>query len=173
MLTMLRLLLIAGNETTTNLIGNGVLALLEHPEQMRLLREDPSRIPAAVEELLRFDTPVQLDLRGVVEDCETRGVPLRRGEPVVLALGAANRDPEAFDEPDRLDVARSRGSNISFGRGIHHCLGAPLARLEARIALEVLIERYASLRLTGERPAFRRAVVLRGLEALPVSAIPA
>ena len=172
-LTMLRLLLIAGNETTTNLIGNGVLALLEHPEQMRLLREDASRIPAAVEELLRFDTPVQLDLRGVVEDCEMRGVPLRRGEPAVLALGAANRDPEVFDEPDRLDVARSRGSNISFGRGIHHCLGAPLARLEARVALEVLLERYASLRLTRKRPAFRRAIVLRGLEALPVRVVPA
>ena len=173
-LTMLRLLLIAGNETTTNLIGNGVLALLEHgPEQMRLLREDASRIPAAVEELLRFDTPVQLDLRGVVEDCEMGGVPLRRGEPAVLALGAANRDPEVFDEPDRLDVARSRGSNISFGRGIHHCLGAPLARLEARVALEVLLERYASLRLTRKRPVFRRAIVLRGLEALPVRVVPA
>ena len=172
-LTMLRLLLIAGNETTTNLIGNGVLALLEHPAQMRLLREDPSRIPAAVEELLRFDTPVQLDLRGVVEDCEMRGVPLRRGEPAVLALGAANRDPEAFDEPDRLDLTRSRGSNISFGRGIHHCLGAPLARLEARVALEVLLERYASLALCGKRPPFRRAIVLRGLESLPVSAVPA
>ena len=173
MLTMLRLLLIAGNETTTNLIGNGVLALLEHPEQMRLLREDASRIPAAVEELLRFDTPVQLDLRGVVDDCEMHGVPLQRGAPAVLALGAANRDPEAFDEPDRLDVARSRGSNISFGRGIHHCLGAPLARLEARVALEVLLERYASLRLVGKRPAFRRAIVLRGLDSLPVRAVPA
>ena len=140
---------------------------------MRLLREDASRIPAAVEELLRFDTPVQLDLRGVVEDCEMRGVPLRRGEPAVLALGAANRDPEVFDEPDRLDVARSRGSNISFGRGIHHCLGAPLARLEARVALEVLLERYASLRLTRKRPVFRRAIVLRGLEALPVRVVPA
>ena len=172
-LTMLRLLLIAGNETTTNLIGNGVLALLEHPEQKRLLREDASRIPAAVEELLRFDTPVQLDLRGVVEDCEMRGVPLRRGEPAVLALGAANRDPEVFDEPDRLDLGRSRGSNISFGRGIHHCLGAPLARLEARVALEVLLERYASLRLVGKRPAFRRAIVLRGLDSLPVRAVPA
>ena len=172
MLTMLRLLLVAGNETTTNLIGNGMLALLEHPEQLRLLREDPSRIQAAVEELLRFDTPVQLDLRGVVDDCEVHGFPLRRGDAAVLAIGAANRDPEVFDDPERLDVERSRGSNISFGRGIHHCLGAPLARLEARVALEVLIERYASLRLVGKRPAFRRAIVLRGLESLPVSAAP-
>ena len=172
-LTMLRLLLIAGNETTTNLIGNGVLALLEHPEQLRLLREDPSRIPTAVEELLRFDTPVQLDFRAVAGDCEIHGHPMRRGEIAVLALGAANRDPQVFDAPERLDVARSRGSNISFGRGIHHCLGAPLARLEARVALEVLLERYTSLRLTGKRPAFRRAIVLRGLASLPVSAAPA
>ncbi len=173
MLTMLRLLLVAGNETTTNLIGNGMLALLEHPEQLRLLREDPSRMQAAVEELLRFDTPVQFDLRGVVDDCEVHGFPLRRGDAAVLAIGAANRDPEVFDDPERLDVERSRGSNISFGRGIHHCLGAPLARLEARVALEVLIERYASLRLIGKRPAFRRAIVLRGLESLPVAAVPA
>ena len=173
MLTMLRLLLVAGNETTTNLIGNGMLALLEHPEQLRLLREDPSRIPAAVEELLRFDTPVQLDLRGVVDDCEVCGVPLQRGDAAVLAIGAANRDPEAFDDPERLDVARAQGSNIAFGRGIHHCLGAPLARLEARVALEVLLERYGSLELTGKRPAFRRAIVLRGLASLPVRAVPA
>ena len=170
-LTMLRLLLIAGNETTTNLIGNGVLALLEHPEQLQLLREDPSRIPAAVEELLRFDTPVQLDLRAVVDDCEMHDFPLRRGDAAVLAIGAANHDPAAFDDPERLDVERSRGSNISFGRGVHHCLGAPLARLEARVALEVLIERFASLRLIGKRPTFRRAIVLRGLETLPVSAV--
>ena len=173
MLTMLRLLLIAGNETTTNLIGNGMLALLEHPEQLELLREDPGRIPAAVEELLRFDTPVQLDLRGVVDDCEVHGVPLRRGDAAVLAIGAANRDPEVFDDPERLDVERARGSNISFGRGVHHCLGAPLARLEARVALEVLLERYSSLRPIGQRPAFRRAIVLRGLASLPVRAVPA
>ncbi len=173
MLLMLRLLLIAGNETTTNLIGNGVLALLRHPEQLELLREDPSRIPAAVEELLRFDTPVQLDVRGVLEDCEMHGVPLRRGDGAILAIGAANRDPAAFDDPERLDVERSKGSNISFGRGVHHCLGAPLARLEGRIALEMLLERYTSLRLLTERPAFRRGIVLRGLESLPVAGVPA
>ena len=173
MLLMLRLLLIAGNETTTNLIGNGVLALLRHPEQLELLREDPSRIPAAVEELLRFDTPVQLDVRGVLEDCEMHGVPLRRGDGAVLAIGAANRDPAAFEDPERLDVERSKGSNISFGRGVHHCLGAPLARLEGRIALEMLLERYTSLRLLADRPAFRRGIVLRGLESLPVNAVPA
>ena len=173
MLLMLRLLLIAGNETTTNLIGNGMLALLKHPEQLALLREDPSRIPAAVEELLRFDTPVQLDVRAVLEDCDMHGTTLRRGDGAVLAIGAANRDPEVFDEPERLDVERSRGSNISFGRGVHHCIGAPLARLEGRIALELLLERYSSLRLLTDRPTFRRGIVLRGLESLPVSAVPA
>ena len=173
MLTMLRLLLIAGNETTTNLIGNGVLALLQHPEQLAMLREDPSRIPAAVEELLRFDTPVQLDIRAVLEDCEMQGVTLRRGDGAVLAIGAANRDPEVFDDPERLDVERARGSNISFGRGVHHCLGAPLARLEGRIALEVLLERFSSIRLLTNRPAFRRGIVLRGLKSLPVSAVAA
>ncbi len=172
MLLMLRLLLVAGNETTTNLIGNGVLALLRHPEQLALLREDPTRIPAAVEELLRFDTPVQLDIRGVREDCEMNGHPLRRGDGAILAIGAANRDPAVFDDPDRLDIGRSSGSNLSFGRGVHHCLGAPLARLEGRIALEVLLERFSSLRLRTDRPAFRRGVVLRGLESLPVSAVP-
>ncbi len=173
MLVMLRLLLIAGNETTTNLIGNGMLALLQHPEQLAMLQEDPSRIPAAVEELLRFDSPVQLDLRGVLEDCVVNGSRLRRGDAVLLAIGAANRDPDVFDEPERLDVQRSKGSNISFGRGVHHCIGAPLARLEGRIALEVLLKRFSSMRLLTDRPAFRRAIVLRGLESLPVAAIPA
>ena len=173
MLMMLRLLLVAGNETTTNLIGNGVLALLQHPEQLELLREDPSRIPAAVEELLRFDTPVQLDVRGVLEDCEMHGFPLRRGDAAVLAIGAANRDPEVFDDPERLDIERCKGSNISFGRGVHHCLGAPLARLEGRIALEMLLERYSSLKLLTNRPAFRRGIVLRGLESLPIAAVAA
>ena len=173
MLVMLRLLLIAGNETTTNLIGNGMLALLQHPEQLAMLQEDPSRIPAAVEELLRFDSPVQLDLRGVLEDCVVNGSRLRRGDAVLLAIGAANRDPDVFDEPERLDVQRSKGSNISFGRGVHHCIGAPLARLEGRIAVEVLLKRFSSMRLLTDRPAFRRAIVLRGLESLPVAAIPA
>ena len=173
MLNMLRLLLIAGNETTTNLIGNGLLALLRNPGELERLRADPSLIPAAVEELLRFDSPVQTDFRGALEDCEVNGAPVRRGENVVLLIGAANRDPAAFEEPDRLDVGRSEGSHISFGRGIHHCIGAPLARLEGRIFLEVLLERFASLRLLAERPAYRGGVVLRGLESLPVAAVPA
>ena len=170
MLGMLRLLLVAGNETTTNLIGNGVLALLRHPEQMRALRDDPGLIPTAVEELLRFDTPVQATLRLVLEDCEVNGFPLRRGDNAVLLNGAANHDPAAFDRPDRLDIRRGESNHVAFGRGIHYCLGAPLARLEARVAIEVLLERYSTLRLLSDRPAFRRSIVLRGLEALPVAA---
>ena len=172
-LGMLRLLLIAGNETTTNLIGNGMLALLRNPDQLDRLRADPSRIPAAIEELLRFDSPVQTDFRGALEDCEVNGSPVRRGENIVLLIGSANRDPAVFDDPDRLDVGRDQANHMSFGRGIHHCLGAPLARLEGRIAFEVLLERFSSIRLLTERPAYRGGVVLRGLESLPVAAVPA
>ena len=173
MLNMLRLLLVAGNETTTNLIGNGMLALLRNPEELERLRTDPTLIPSAVEELLRFDSPVQTDFRGALEDCEVNGAPVRRGDNIVLLIGSANRDPEAFEEPDRLDVGRSESSHISFGRGAHHCIGAPLARLEGRIVLEVLLERFSAMRLLDERPAYRGGVVLRGLESLPVSADPA
>ena len=173
MLTMLRLILVAGNETTTNLIGNGMLALLRHPEELERLRADPSLIPAAVEELLRFDSPVQTDFRGVVRDCEVNGFAVRQGQSLITLIGAANRDPEVFEQPDRLDVARGAGKHLSFGRGIHHCLGAPLAQLEGRIVLETLIERYSSIRLLTDRPAFRNSVVLRGLESLPVAAVPA
>ena len=170
MLGLLRLLLVAGNETTTNLIGNGMLALLRHPEQLSALREDPGRIPAAVEELLRFDSPVQASLRLVLEDCEVNGIPLRRDDNVLLLNGAANHDPAVFDHPERLDIGRRENNHVAFGRGIHFCLGAPLARLEGRIAIEVLLECYPSLRLMSDRPAFRNSIVLRGLETLPVRA---
>ena len=169
-LIMLRLLLVAGNETTTNLIGNGVLALLRHPDQLAALREDPALIPSAVEELLRFDSPVQVDVRSVLDDCEVNGFRVRRGDNVVTLLGAANRDPDRFEAPDRLDVRRGDQNHLSFGRGIHHCLGAPLARLEGRVVLQALIDRFSSLRLLEDRPAFRSSVALRGLLALPVSA---
>ena len=168
MLNMLRLLLIAGNETTTNLIGNGVLALLRHPDQLQRLRDDPSLIPSAVDELLRFDSPVQTDFRRVLEDCELNGFPLRRRDNIVVLLGAANRDPDVFENPDELDVGRGDRSHLSFGRGIHHCLGAPLARLEGRIVLEMLLERFSQISLLDGQPRFRNSIVLRGLESLPV-----
>ena len=172
-LNMLRALLAAGNETSVNLIGNGVLALLDHPEQLERLRADPELIPGAVEELLRFDSPVQTDFRSVLADCEVNGQALRQREHVVLLLGAANRDPELFEDPDRLDVGRRAGAHPSFGSGIHHCLGAPLARLAGRIVLEVLLERFRSMKLAGHRPRFRPGVVIRGLESLPVRCEPA
>ena len=172
-LNMLRLLLIAGNETTTNLIGNGVLALLRNPDQLQRLRDDPSLIPSAVDELLRFDSPVQTDFRRVLEDCEVNGFPLKLRENIVVLLGAANRDPDVFDRPDELDVGRGDRSHLSFGRGIHHCLGAPLARLEGRIVLEMLLERFSQISLLSEQPRFRNSIVLRGLESLPVRCVEA
>ncbi len=172
-LNMLRLLLIAGNETTANLIGNGTLALLRNPEQLRRLRDDPGLIPAAVEELIRFDSPVQTDFRRVLADCEVNGFPVRKRDNIVVLLGAANRDPEMFENPDRLDVGRDQRSHLSFGRGIHHCLGAPLARLEGRIVLEMLLERFSEIGLLTDRPRFHRTIVLRGLESLPLRCVAA
>ena len=168
MLNMLRLLLIAGNETTTNLIGNGMLALLRHPDQLQALRDDPGLIPAAVDELLRYDSPVQMTLRCAVEDCDIDGMAVRAGQDVILLGGSANRDADAFQNPDQLDFNRQKQDHISFGRGIHYCLGAGLARLEGRIAFEMLLERFGSLRLLTDRPAFRYSIVLRGLTSLPV-----
>ena len=165
---MLRLLLVAGNETTTNLIGNGMLALLRHPDQLAALREQPGRIPAAVEELLRYDSPVQVDARTVAQDMEIGGRPVKAGSRLALLIGGANHDPEHFERPDELDVTRPDAGNISFGRGIHHCLGAALARLEGRVAFETLLERFADIRLVGPPPEFRRTIVLRGLKHLQV-----
>ena len=163
-IVMLRLLLIAGNETTTNLIGNGVRALLRNPDQLTLLRERPELIPAAVEELLRYDSPVQLDMRIARRDLEIGDTAVRSGTMMTLAIGSANHDPERFQRPHALDIQRADQGNISFGRGIHHCLGSPLARLEGRIALEVLLERFDRIGFGGRAPKYRPSVVLRGLE---------
>ena len=164
---MLVLLLVAGNETTRNLVGNGLLALLRNPEQLDRLRREPELIGPAVEELTRYDSPVQIDGRSVREDTEVGGVPMERGQYLMLLLGAANRDPEAFDDPDVLDVSRERNPHLGFGRGIHHCLGAPLARMEAEVMLDKLLERFPNVRLAGA-PHRRRQIVLRGLSSLPV-----
>lgn len=172
MLLLLRLLLVAGTETTTNLIGNGMLALLRHPNQLQALRENPGLIPGAVDELLRYDAPVQMDLRSAKEDCALNGAALRQGQDVILLLGSANRDPEVFADPDRLDFSRPKQDHIAFGRGIHYCLGAALAHLEGRVAFEMLLEHFAELRLLTSRPAFRNSVVLRGLQTLPLRARP-
>lgn len=172
MIVMLRLLLIAGNETTTNLIGNGMLALLQHPEQLQRLREHPEIMPSAIQELLRYDSPVQTDVRYASTDYDLDGRLIAPGQALFLLIGAANRDPEVFTAPERLDLTRHEASPISFGRGIHHCLGAPLARLEGRIAFEALLERFTDFRLRADRPAFKDTVILRGLRELPMAATP-
>jgi cytochrome P450 len=170
LLVMLRLLLIAGNETTTNLIGNGLLALLRHPDQLQALRDDPGRMPTAVEELVRYDGPVQVDGRTATEDMEIKGRRIRPGQSVVVLIGSANHDPDVFRNPEQLDITRKEASHIAFGRGIHHCLGAPLARLEGRIAFEAILERFADIRLLTDQPQFKDNVVLRSLQSLPVRA---
>jgi cytochrome P450 len=163
------LLLVAGNETTTNLIGSGVLALLRHPEQLARLREDPSLLPNAVEEMLRFDGPVQLTSRFPLEDVAwSDGRVFRRGQQVLLGIAAANRDPEANPHPERFDVTRSEVRHLAFGHGAHFCLGAALARLEARHAIGALVRRFPGLRLAGEGPVWGDNTILRGPRSLPV-----
>jgi pimeloyl-[acyl-carrier protein] synthase len=161
------LLLVAGHETTVNLIGNGVFALLRAPDQLERLRRAPDLIPAAVDELLRFDSPVQMSQRIAMEDLDLGGVPVKAGDEILLVLGAANRDPSVFAEPHRLDVTRDARRHVAFGGGIHHCLGAALARLEGQVALTGLLTRFPRLALAG-CPRRRPMFVLRGLESLPV-----
>ena len=166
----LALLLAAGNETTTNLIGNGLLALLRHPEQLERLRAEPELHPAAVEELLRWDSPVQFTMRIPTEEVEFRGARLRPGQAVVAVLGSGNRAPEVFERPEELDVGRRDNRHLSFGNGVHFCLGAQLARLEGEVALRELLRRFPDLRLAGPELKWRRLTFLRGVEALPLRA---
>ncbi len=165
LLATLMLLLVAGNETTRNLIGNGMLALLKNPDQLRRLRDNPDMLDTAINELLRYDSPVQLDGRIVHDDVDIDGRRIRAGQRVLCAIGAANRDPSVFTNPNALDIGRREKSHIAFGRGIHHCLGAPLAILEGRVAFSALLERFPSMNLVSE-PRFREQVVLRGVEEL-------
>ena len=162
------LLLVAGNETTTKLICNSVIALLRNPEQLELLRAEPKRIPGAIDELLRFDGPVQLTSRIVTQPCDYRGHRFERGQQIVLLLAAANRDPEEFENPDRLDVTRETPRHLGFGHGAHFCLGSQLARLEASLALEGLITRLPQLRFADEAIEWGRNVILRGPTRLPL-----
>jgi cytochrome P450 len=158
----------AGHETTTNLIGNGLLALHRAPEQWQRLKDDPSLIAGAVEELLRFDSSVQMTARVTNEEVGVAGVTLPAGSGVIMLLGSANRDPAHYPDPDRLDIGRQNVRPISFGGGIHHCLGAQLARLEAELVFTALIERLPTLELPErDRPDWRRNFTLRGLNKLP------
>jgi cytochrome P450 len=167
-LSLAVLLLVAGHETTVNLLGNGVLALLRAPDQLALLRQSPELVGGAVDELLRFDGPVQITQRIATEDMEVVGCKVRRGDEILLVLGAANRDPAIFAEPHRLDVTRDARRHVGFGGGIHHCLGAVLARMETQIALTALLDRFGTIELAGT-PVRRPTFTLRGLESLPVA----
>jgi cytochrome P450 len=164
------LLLIAGFETTVNLIGNGTVALLSDPDNWDRLRQDPALVPAAVEEMLRYDSPVQLTARIATEDVEVGGSVIAAGKPVIAFIGGANRDPGVFEQPDEFLIDRpDPGRHLSFSLGMHHCLGASLARLEGRIAIEELTRRYPALELAAP-PTRRPLLVLRGFESVPVRA---
>ncbi len=171
-LAMIFLLLIAGHETTVNLIGSGSLALLEHPDQMEKLRSEPAIIKPAIEELLRFVCPVEMATeRYAREDITIAGTTIPRGELVLAVIGSANRDANYFDNPDCLDVTRENNKHLAFGLGAHYCLGAPLSRLEGQIAISTLIRRMPNLRLSiaPDQIRWRGGIILRGLEALSVS----
>jgi cytochrome P450 len=161
-------LVFGGHETTVNLIGNGMLALLRRPDELARWREDRALTPTAVEELLRWDSPAQLVSRTATADFELRGARIARGDALLAAVGAANRDPDAFADPDRLDVGRTPNPHLAFGLGTHACPGAQLTRIEARAAIPALLARFPSIRLGGAAPVRRRTAVLRGLERLPV-----
>lgn len=164
------LLLGAGHETTTHLIGNGLLALLRHPEQMERLRKDPSLIPGAVEEFLRYDGPLQFMYREAAEDLQIREKSIRKGQLVYTMFASANRDPERFPDPERFDISR-RGADhhMAFGQGLHYCLGAPLARMEAQVAFAAILRRLPNLRLETDRLEYQDNLELRGLKSLPVA----
>jgi cytochrome P450 len=166
---MIILLFIAGHETTTNLLGNGTLALLRHRDEFDALRADPTMVVAATEELLRYDSPVQVTARTATEAIDLNGIRLDKGEGIICGLAAANRDPRHVDAPDELRLARGTSTHVAFGNGMHHCLGAPLARLEGQIVFERLTQRFPALTLADDDPPYRDHFVLRGLERLLVA----
>jgi cytochrome P450 PksS len=169
LVAMVFLLLVAGHETTVNLIGNGVLALLQNPDQLERLRSDPSLIEPAVEELLRFGSPLETATeRYAREDLSIAGVTIPRGSLVFAVLASANRDERHFTQPDRLDITREPNQHLAFGIGPHYCLGASLARLEGQIAISTLLRRSTRLALANKNLRWRPGLVLRGLESLSV-----
>jgi cytochrome P450 len=171
LISMAFLLLVAGHETTVNLIGNGVLSLLRNPEQLAALRADPSLVPAAIEEFLRIEGPINLaTLRYTAEPVEIGGVTIPAGELVFLSLMSANHDPDRFDAPDELDLNRATAGHMAFGHGIHYCLGAPLARLEAEVAFRALLAHYDKIELTTSREelVWRTSSLIHGVIELPV-----
>jgi cytochrome P450 len=168
MVVTLLLIFAAGFETTTNLIGNGLLALLRHPDEMARVRDDPALVPAAVDEILRFESPVQVDARRALEDADIAGVPVPAGDWVVTFLGGANRDPAVFEEPERFRIGERSTPVLSFASGIHYCLGASLARLEGQCVFGKLLQRFEHIEWLDDEPAWRNTLILRGLTQLPV-----
>lgn len=162
-------LLFAGHETTTNLIGNGILAFLAHPKQWQALQDRPEAVASAVEECLRYDGPVLSMARVAAEDIEIEGVRIRQGDRVFGMLNAANRDPRQFPEPDRFDIGRQENRHLAFGYGIHFCLGAPLARVEGQEALSALARRFKRLELQTTALQWNESLILRGVKSLPLS----
>jgi cytochrome P450 len=170
MLSMLILLLVAGNETTTNLIGNAIIEFMNHPDQLQRVYDNPALLPAAVEEVLRFSSPVQMTARVATRDVEVRGKTIEKGQFTLVWLGSANRDESQFANPDVFDVGRTPNRHIAFGHGIHFCLGAPLARMEARIALEVFLRRITDFRRIDDAPLDRvPTFIMRGVRSLPIA----
>jgi cytochrome P450 len=163
------LLLVAGNETTTHLIAAGMLTLFRHPDQMEILRNDPSLLPSAVEEMLRFCGPVHTTRRLALADSTLDGADIQRGDTIIALLAAANRDPAKYSDPDRFDVVRNPSDHVAFGAGIHFCLGAPLARAEAQIAIGSLLRRYPHLRCLDMKPEWSGTFAVRGLARLMVT----
>ena len=163
------LLMLAGHETTTNLVGNGVLALLRNPDEHKKLNDKPELIGSAVEELLRYDCPVQKMARVALADITVHGKEIKQGALVCFSFGAANRDPEQFATPQKLDLARQPNRHLAFGHGLHYCVGAALARLEGQIAIGTIFRRLPSLRMDTEQLEWQRSFTLRGLKALPVA----
>jgi cytochrome P450 len=168
MLATLSLLLIAGHETTVNLIANAVLAFSRHPDQFAVLRDQPELIRVAIEETLRYDSPVHADGRIALEDIELPGGTVHQWEEPIILLPAANRDPSQFDNPDRFDITRTENRHLSFGFGIHHCLGAPLARAEAQVAIGTLARSASRLELVVDPPPYKDNLVLRGVSRLQI-----
>ena len=168
MIITLILVFAAGFETTTNLIGNGLLALLRNPAELARLRTDPDLVATAIEEILRFESPVQVDARRAREDAEVGGVAVPAGDWVTTFIGAANRDPAVFDQPDAFRIVERDTPVLSFASGIHYCLGASLARLEGQVVFGRLLERFASIEWLDDEPAWRNTLILRGLTELNV-----
>lgn len=164
----INILLSTGHETTTHLMGNGLLALLQHPDQMRQLQAQPVLLTSAIEEMLRYDSPVQITYRSALDDATIGGKLIHKGDLVNTVLGSANRDPQRFSDPDRFDITRNEGRHLGFGVGIHFCIGAPLVRLEAEIVFETILRRFPKTSLASETLEWQEHPIFRGLKSLPV-----